>query len=181
MYIHYFAHAKLYFCSHFLILVYVMYFIYHTVSNCSFFCVSFCFMRKLFYTWIKLQIFIVLTIKRLIVLYFASLHLIEYRFTLILSQKLIWNVFRTYCSNLNNFINFFVICIILLIWIYIYVLNFVIFSRKWLHIPSVNKMNSIKILTFVSLPCQIYYINNLITWTSKYNIMITHLYLMEHW
>ena len=82
MYIHYFAHAKLYFCSHFLILVYVMYFNCHTVSNFSFFVFQICFVRKLFYTWIKLQIIIVLTIKRLIVLYFASLHQIEYRFTL---------------------------------------------------------------------------------------------------
>ena len=82
LYIHYFAHAKLYFCSHFLILVYVMYLIYHTVSNFSFFVFQIYFVRKLFYTWIKLQIFIVLTIKRLIVLYFASLHQIEYRFTL---------------------------------------------------------------------------------------------------
>ena len=82
MYIYYFSQAKLYFCSHFLILVYVMYLNCHTVSNFSFFVFQICFVRKLFYTWIKLQIFIVLTMKRLIVLCFASLHLIEYRFTL---------------------------------------------------------------------------------------------------
>ena len=82
MYIHYFAHAKLYFCSHFLILVYVMYSICHTIFNFYFFAFQICFVSQLFYTWIKLQIFIVLTIKRLIVLYFASLHQIEYRFTL---------------------------------------------------------------------------------------------------
>ena len=104
MYIHYFAHANLYFCSHFLILVYVMYLICHYVSNFSFFVFQICFVRKLFYTWIKLQIIIVLTIKRLIVLYFASLHQIEYRFTLrtpqIESKINLKCVF--FCSNLNN-------------------------------------------------------------------------------
>ena len=104
MYIHYFAHANLYFCSHFLILVYVMYFICHTVSNFPFFVFQICFVRKLFCTCIKLQIFIVLTIKRLIVLYFISLHQIEYRFTLrtpqIESKINLKCVF--FCSNLNN-------------------------------------------------------------------------------
>ena len=117
MYIHYFAHAKLYFCSHFLILVYEMYLICHIVSNFSFFVFQICFVSQLFYTWIKLQIFIVLTIKRLIVLYFASLHQIEYRFTI--RTRRIESKINLKCvffrSNLNNFIKFFVICIILLI------------------------------------------------------------------
>ena len=54
MYIYYFAQAKLYFCSHFLVLVYIMYLICHTVSN-VFFVFQICFVCKLFYIWIKLQ------------------------------------------------------------------------------------------------------------------------------
>ena len=104
------------FVATFSFLVYVMYLIRHIVSNFPFFVFQICFVRKLFYTWIKLQIFIVLTIKRLIVLYFVSLHQIEYRFTL--RTRRIESKINLKCaffrSNLNNFIKIFVICGILL-------------------------------------------------------------------
>ena len=51
-----------------LILVYIIYLIRHIVSNFSFFVFQMWFVRKLLYKYIKMHLFIVFQLKRLIVL-----------------------------------------------------------------------------------------------------------------